>query len=46
MALLAGKKDEAALYEHKADTIKNLVENKLWSCETRILRNLSYRFIS
>jgi len=31
MALLAGKKDEAALYEHKADTIKNLVENKLWS---------------
>ena len=31
MALLAGKKDEAALYEHKADTLKKLVENKLWS---------------
>lgn len=33
MALLAGKKDEATLYEHKADTIKNLVENKLWSAK-------------
>ena len=40
ISLLAGKKEQSAFYEHKADTLKQLVQNNLWNVKSGFFETL------